>query len=207
MKNECSIIRDILPLYVEKLVSADTIAFVEEHLEKCAECRAELENMKKPNEIETIASKVQDNGTEPLKAIQKKWNKRKRTMMIGTAVATVLIVLIVSIALWSPVIFQRGNPIPFLIAASKISEKTPYIQVDVNNGASTVYISRSGLCPELLAYVSESRNVEFQEQGGSVYIFSNGVDTLGVTSEIYLGNYTVWEVPNKTLESKGDISQ
>ena len=47
MKNECNIIRDILPLYVEDMVSADTSAFVEEHLEKCAECRAELEDMKK----------------------------------------------------------------------------------------------------------------------------------------------------------------
>ena len=45
MKKECNIIKDILPLYVEDMVSADTSAFVEEHLEKCAECRAELEDM------------------------------------------------------------------------------------------------------------------------------------------------------------------
>ncbi|MBQ2755397.1 MAG: zf-HC2 domain-containing protein, partial [Oscillospiraceae bacterium] len=46
MKNECSIVRDILPLYVEDMVSADTSAFVEEHLEKCAECREEWKNLK-----------------------------------------------------------------------------------------------------------------------------------------------------------------
>ena len=46
MKNDCNIIRDILPLYAEDMVSADTSAFVEEHLTKCAECRAELENLK-----------------------------------------------------------------------------------------------------------------------------------------------------------------
>ena len=46
MKNECNIIRDILPLYIEDMVSADTAAFVEEHLETCAECRANLENLK-----------------------------------------------------------------------------------------------------------------------------------------------------------------
>ena len=33
MKNECSIIRDILPLYVENMVSEDTSEFVKEHLE------------------------------------------------------------------------------------------------------------------------------------------------------------------------------
>ena len=41
MRNECNIIRDILPLYADKMVSADTASFVEEHLTGCAECRAE----------------------------------------------------------------------------------------------------------------------------------------------------------------------
>ena len=39
MKNECSIIRDILPLYVENMVSEDTSEFVKEHLESCPACR------------------------------------------------------------------------------------------------------------------------------------------------------------------------
>ena len=46
MRNECNIIRDILPLYADKMVSADTASFVEEHLIGCAECRAELEKLK-----------------------------------------------------------------------------------------------------------------------------------------------------------------
>lgn len=46
MRNECNIIRDILPLYADKMVSADTESFVEEHLIGCAECRAELEKLK-----------------------------------------------------------------------------------------------------------------------------------------------------------------
>ena len=32
MKNECSYVRDVLPLYFENMVSEDTAAFVEEHL-------------------------------------------------------------------------------------------------------------------------------------------------------------------------------
>ena len=34
MKNECSIIRDLLPLYAENMVSDDTAAFVAEHLKR-----------------------------------------------------------------------------------------------------------------------------------------------------------------------------
>ena len=42
MKNECSIVQDILPLYVEEMVSDDTVSFVREHLKDCPEmsCRA-----------------------------------------------------------------------------------------------------------------------------------------------------------------------
>ena len=42
MKNECSLVRDMLPLYLENMVSEETAAFVKEHLEGCPECAAEL---------------------------------------------------------------------------------------------------------------------------------------------------------------------
>ena len=48
MKNECSIVQDILPLYVEEMVSDDTVSFVREHLKDCPRCRAELEKLQKP---------------------------------------------------------------------------------------------------------------------------------------------------------------
>ena len=37
MKNNCNIIRDILPLYIENMISDDTRAFVDEHIAECAE--------------------------------------------------------------------------------------------------------------------------------------------------------------------------
>lgn len=46
MKNECSIIRDLLPLYAENMVSDDTAAFVAEHLKSCEACRKEYEQIK-----------------------------------------------------------------------------------------------------------------------------------------------------------------
>lgn len=47
MKNECSIIRDLLPLYAENMVSPDTAEFVEEHLKGCEACREEYEKAKR----------------------------------------------------------------------------------------------------------------------------------------------------------------
>ena len=40
MKNECSLVRDMLPLYLENMVSEETRAFIKEHLETCPECAA-----------------------------------------------------------------------------------------------------------------------------------------------------------------------
>ena len=39
MKNECGIVRDLLPLYIENMVSEDSREFIEEHLSRCAECK------------------------------------------------------------------------------------------------------------------------------------------------------------------------
>ncbi len=61
MKNECSVIRDILPLYLENMVSSETGAFVKEHLEKCPECTAELEALKVGTKLEKISSDMRDN--------------------------------------------------------------------------------------------------------------------------------------------------
>ena len=90
MKNECNIIRDILPLYVEDMVSADTSAFVEEHLEKCAECRAELEDMKKSNGLEKNNVSVEDE-VMPLKAFKKKWYRQLNLIMTVCVLATAFI--------------------------------------------------------------------------------------------------------------------
>ena len=57
MKTECSLVRDLLPLYVEDMVSAETAAYINEHLKVCKECQAELANMKDGNEIPAIEVK------------------------------------------------------------------------------------------------------------------------------------------------------
>ena len=57
----------------------------------------------------------------------------KKIIIIAVAILSILAVIV---ALWSPVIFQRGNPSPYLLAATKISDETPYVQVKVDDSAS-----------------------------------------------------------------------
>ena len=91
------------------------------------------------------------------------------------------------------VIFQRGNPLPYLAAALRITEEIPYAVVDAENG---IYLSRRGECPELFAFFREETGADFLEQAGSGYLFSDGTNRYVISSEIYWGRYTVWTLPD-----------
>ena len=83
MKNECSIIRDILPLYVENMVSEDTAEFVKGHLESCPVCRAELEKLREPVEVQTEPQPDMD--AAPLKRLKKALLMKKVQTILCTA--------------------------------------------------------------------------------------------------------------------------
>ena len=61
MNITCNIIKDLLPLYVEDMVSEDSKALVDDHLCSCDSCTKELAELKKapkvPVEVETTSLK------------------------------------------------------------------------------------------------------------------------------------------------------
>ncbi len=97
MKNECSIVRDVLPLYFENMVSEDTAAFVEEHLAGCPQCAAELEAMRSKEKAEKPGGKAPDNieaeVLKSMKAIHKRF--RKKVFCAAAVIAGVFIVVCV----------------------------------------------------------------------------------------------------------------
>ena len=84
MKLECDVIRDLLPLYAEKLASPASSALVEQHLAECEACRAELEQMEKP-----VPVQPEPQPDAPLRNIRKTLQKKS----IRIAAAAVLAVL------------------------------------------------------------------------------------------------------------------
>ena len=94
MRNECNIVRDILPLYVEDMVSQDTASFVEEHLESCTKCREELAELKKSTEIADMGRSVPVNYVNeaaPLKAVKKRLRRTQMLMILLSFVVTVIL--------------------------------------------------------------------------------------------------------------------
>ena len=47
-ETNCDVIRDLLPLYEDNVVSEETAQMVREHLKDCPECREELRKMRTP---------------------------------------------------------------------------------------------------------------------------------------------------------------
>lgn len=78
MKTECSVVRDLLPLYVEDMVSPETAQYVKSHLDECPECQSEYESLKEGAELVSIEKKPMSEVTEakPFKTIMKRLNRQ-----------------------------------------------------------------------------------------------------------------------------------
>ena len=76
MKKECSIIRDMLPLYFENMVSEDTAEFVKKHIENCPDCAAELKAMKSGKEISETEPSKRESDAKVITAVKKKIAKK-----------------------------------------------------------------------------------------------------------------------------------
>lgn len=87
-KFSCNTVRDMLPLYVDGVLSEDTRAIVEEHLAVCDICRKEYENMK--NEVVVPA----DRDAKQLKRFKGAWKKKKRIVALTAVIATILVLCI-----------------------------------------------------------------------------------------------------------------
>lgn len=90
MKNECSIVQDLLPLYFENMVSENTAAFVKEHLENCSECAAEREAMKAGKQIDEVTAQQRENDIVVINTLKKKIRKR-RWIAVSIMVAFLLV--------------------------------------------------------------------------------------------------------------------
>ncbi len=94
MKNECKIVRDLLPLYAENMVSEETAEFVKEHLANCPACAEELAALQKDDLKEATPENIST--AAPLKTLKKKLRRRTMGTISKTTVIVVTIAAIVA---------------------------------------------------------------------------------------------------------------
>ena len=74
MRLSCEVIRDLLPLYYDKICSKESSLLVEEHLAECPQCADELQKLKMNIENPTIS----DGKAKVMKNISERWKRDKR---------------------------------------------------------------------------------------------------------------------------------
>lgn len=96
MKVTCNVIKDVLPLYIENMLSDDSCTMVEEHIEQCQECKNYLEEMRTFNEMPV------DRNTSPLLKIKSTLRKKKIQTAIFSMMFSIMLFVITIAFLTAP---------------------------------------------------------------------------------------------------------
>jgi hypothetical protein len=85
--NNCEMVCDLLPIYVEGMASKSSSEYIERHLNECAFCRGELEKLK-----ESVIKAEDDKAA--LKKIQKRIKKQKLLAVLLAVAASVTVLIL-----------------------------------------------------------------------------------------------------------------
>lgn len=113
MKNECHIVRDLMPLYTEGMLSDESTAFVKAHLETCEDCRGAYGGEETPSTTEADAAQQRVGEAGVLRTLKKKLRKQTWCAIAITAAVVLLVTLLL-----------RLNPIDYLADISATKEYT-----------------------------------------------------------------------------------
>lgn len=107
----CSMIEDLLPLYVEGLISEDTKNEIDNHLKNCNRCSKTLNEIKE-NEIVDLNKTMQEDADEEMKAKEIKCIKnikRRTTLKIIFSVVITCILFVIALNLWNTYRFVKDE--------------------------------------------------------------------------------------------------
>lgn len=111
-KINCNVAGDLIPLYVDDVLSTDSKELVEEHLAECGDCAAKVESLKKETVVTT------DKDVKPLKKI-------KRKVKINKWAVISIVVIVILLSVFFTVFFT--NQIQFDVSYNSIKDKITVI--------------------------------------------------------------------------------
>ena len=199
MKNECSVIKDLLPLYAEDMTSPETAEAIKEHISGCSECRAALAELAPKQEAPDDSS-----AALPLKAVKKKLAIKRILIAACAVLATLgLIFAVKGIVDSRPVKVNYGDS--KLYSAEDLKKASAAVITDFNDwgGRRKLYsLTYAGdeVCEHELAYIKDLGDYDECVVFGSVFrapIFGAGFPKSSVyTWSWYLGRKDggEWEI-------------
>ena len=116
----CNIIRDLLPLYVDGVVSDDTSELVESHLAECEECRKEAERIKEHLSLPD-SCQAEEAEARVIKDFGKEFRKRSRINALKAAGSFLLVAVAAWVLNW--LLFSFGVPIDWRLIIEIINTR------------------------------------------------------------------------------------
>ena len=97
MKLDCCVVNDLLPLYVEEILSDETAALVKAHLEECEKCRKEAQSLS-TNGADSVENLADERIKElaPLKSFSRRLNVQLQSMSYALIILFVFLGLFIT---------------------------------------------------------------------------------------------------------------
>lgn len=212
-KEKCSLVKDLLPSFIDGITSKETSKLVAEHLQECTECKNSYDNMKKElniTETPEIKKKIK---------IFKKINHKIRTLQI--------IILIILIILFGTILtkFMTLNKIETMAenisyknyyekiveTTDKVTTKTEYYQNNDNLFMLSTRIYDNNTIRTNIMYKYNGEEYRYSENNGQEVLYDGNVPVEPLVqfqflNRNFIGNIGISLMPgslrNITLDDK-----
>jgi len=175
LKENCNIVQDLLPNYIERLTREETNNFIKDHLKECNECKIILEDMEEDLKF--------DNSKKAKKDVKyiKKYSKKLKMLKIILLIISILIVVFLGFTVRKMIIIKDLN--------EKVSK---YVNMD-NRYEKIINDSNSS-----------TSIVEYYTKGDNAVLFLNSMPNKSTGEKRTLTNYFKGEKTNTYIESDGN---
>ena len=102
---KCCIAQDLMPLYIDDVLSEGSAGELRNHLESCACCQNEFRVLTK-DLVLPASRKVQEENTRVLKKFKSSWTKKKILISVISSVLTVILLLFARDSIMESELFQ-----------------------------------------------------------------------------------------------------
>ena len=92
MNRDCSVVRDLLPLYVENMVSDQTAEYIKQHLDACTECQKEYADYQNGDKLAVpdVLPKPMEEAVTPFRKTMRKLNQQMYGLSYGLIIFFIL---------------------------------------------------------------------------------------------------------------------
>ena len=186
MKNDCEVVRDLLPLYHDGVCSPKSRELIEEHLRECEACRKELEEIKKEISVSNVSRKD----------AARAWRILARNLWLRRVVSIILVAVLTAAAAAAGIAIYRWDQQRTIWMGADELEYKAYRAAD-----GRIYFECNGR--EHSISIVESPN-DPSEAGGESYVLRMGYNK--AARDIKMTRPEMWGVLNgnyKRLELDG----